>query len=148
GSPHKAFAVAAYAATFAQLLGRFRIGTMPALAVAQEGVRRRHLLLYADDPSVEEAIHAVGADAAIAQGGGDYLYVVDTNTSRNKVNELIDERVAYQAVVQPDRGILATTTITYTSHADVHNAVNRQGGQPTYSDFLRVFVPAGSTLFS
>jgi hypothetical protein len=106
------------------------------------------LLLYASDPAVEQAIRLAGADGAIDPTRGDYLYVVDTNTSRDKVNQLVDETVDYHATVQPDRSILATAVIHYTNNADVHNINTLQGGQPTYSDFVRVFAPAGSTLLS
>jgi hypothetical protein len=78
---------------------------------------------------------------------GDYLYVVDTNTSMNKVNQLVRERISYHATIQPDRSILATTTVRYTNDADRQN-LPRQNGKPFYSDFVRLYVPAGSTLLA
>jgi Protein of unknown function (DUF4012) len=144
-SPNKAFAVAAYKATFARLHTLSGRQAAAALAFAADKVRSHDLLLYADDPTVEKAIVRAGAGGAINPTMGDYLYVVDTNTSMNKVNQLVRERISYHATIQPDRSILATTTVRYTNDADRQN-LPRQNGKPFYSDFVRLYVPAGSTL--
>src|SRR5918912_1027599 len=56
-------------------------------------------------------------------------------------------RISYHATIQPDRSILATTTLRYTNDADRQN-LPRQNGKPFYSDFVRLYVPAGSTLLA
>jgi hypothetical protein len=147
GSPNKAFAVAAYKATFARLHTLSGRQAAAALAFAADKVRTRDLLLYANDPTVEKAIVRAGAGGAINPTTGDYLYVVDTNTSTNKVNQLVREQISYHALIQPDRSILATTTVRYTNDADRQN-LPRQNGEPFYSDFVRLYVPAGSTLLA
>jgi hypothetical protein len=146
-SPNKAFAVAAYKAAFARLHTLSGRQAAAALAFAADKVRTHDLLLYANDPTVEKAIVRAGAGGAINPTVGDYLYVVDTNTSMNKVNQLVRERISYHATIQLDRSILATTTLRYTNDADRPN-LPRQNGKPFYSDFVRLFVPAGSTLLA
>ncbi len=143
--PSQAFAVASYNATFARLLDLSHLDTARLLSTVRGGVAARDLLLYANDPAVERAIRRVGADDAINRTTDDYLYVVDTNTNGNKLGGLVQEDRSYQAIIRPDRGILATAVLTYT------NVSNSQpllpgGGGPGFSDFVRVFVPAGSRL--
>jgi len=147
GQPGKPFAAAAYAAVFAHLLELPSLGGSAALDLARAGIRARDLQLYANDPAVERAITAVGADGALAPTRGDYLYVVDTNTSANKINPLVRQGISYQAVIGADRAIAATVTITYANGAAVGNTpAYNYNGAPDYADFVRVFVPAGSTL--
>jgi hypothetical protein len=90
------------------------------------------------------------ADDAIDPTTGDYLYVVDTNVSTDKVNQFVQERTSYQAVVQTDHSILATLTIQYVNDADTASILPqyRKLERPDYEDFVRVFVPEGSTLLS
>ncbi len=147
GQRGKPFAAAAYAAVFARLLGLPSLGGPAALDLARAGIRARDLQLYASDPAVERAITAVGADGAISPTHGDYLYVVDTNTSADKINPLVRQGISYQAVIGADRAIAATVTITYANGADAGNTPS-YNGTPDYADFVRVFVPADSTLLN
>lgn len=142
-----AFAAAAYRATFAHLQDLPGSSLRSALDVFRGAIQARHLLLYATDPSVEAAIQQVGADGAINRATSDYLYVVDTNMSTNKVNQSIQAQTSYKATIQADRSILATLTLTYTNNATTQN-LPRQNGVPQYSDFIRVFVPLGSERLS
>ncbi len=147
GQRGKPFAAAAYAAVFARLLALPSLGGSAALDLARAGIRARDLQLYASDPAVERAITAMGADGAISPTRGDYLYVVDTNTSADKINPLVRQGISYQAVIGADRAIAATVTITYANGADAGNTP-AYNGTPDYADFVRVFVPAGSTLLN
>ncbi len=147
GQRGKPFAAAAYAAVFARLLALPSLGGSAALDLARGGIRARDLQLYANDPAVERAIAAVGAGGPMSPTRGDYLYVVDTNTSANKINPLVRQGISYQAVIGADRSIAATLTITYANGADAANTPS-YNGTPDYEDFVRVFVPAGSTLLN
>jgi len=147
GTNSKDFAIAAYRAVFDRLLALPHTAGLRALTTMTERARARDLLLYADDPAVERTIRLAGADGALNPTRDDYLYVVDTNTSYNKLNQLIEEKIWYRATIQPDRSILATTTISYTNTADATN-LPRPNGEPFYGDFVRVFAPAGSQLVS
>jgi hypothetical protein len=143
----KKFAAAAYTAIFKQLLALPHLLSNQTLQTFRHNIDTRQLLVYANDGPAEQAISALGASGAIDQVGGDYLYVVDTNLSTNKINQLIDERISYQAKVHADRGITATLTLRYTNTATTANVPVRYG-TPFYSEFLRVFVPRGSVLVS
>lgn len=144
----KVFAVAAYKAVFARLLtvGPRAMNTA-VLDLLRQDVLAHALQLFSYDPSVESAIRGIHADGAIDPTTGDYLYVVDTNLSTNKINQLIQERITYRAVIQLDHTIHASLTIRYVNDADARN-VPIQNGHPDYQEFVRVFVPKGSTLTS
>ncbi len=143
----KAFAVAAYGAVFARLLTLPSLGGKPALDLVRAGASTRDIQLYSNDAAVESAIARGGVDGGVAPTARDYLYVVDTNTTANKINPLVRQSVAYSAVIGADRAIAATLTLTYTNSADKGNTPSYNYTRaPLYADFVRVFVPAGSTL--
>ena len=156
GGPHtKEAATLAYSTVFGRLLTLPSSALPHALRTFAELIRGRNLLLYANDATVQGAIRSARADGAIDPTTGDYLFVVDTNTSANKVNDRVYQRIAYRAVVQPDRAILATLTLTYTNTADRANTPPYRlylgppnNGRANYGDFVRVFVPAGSRLLT
>jgi len=93
----KEFALAAYKAVFDRLLALPHGVGLRALATMRDATRAHDLLLYADDPSVQRTVRLARADGGIDRTRDDYLYVVDTNTSYNKLNGLIDERIAGHA---------------------------------------------------
>lgn len=144
---HQAFVLAAYKVVFDRLLTASSSAGLHILDLVRNDVRTRHLLLYANDPTVQNAIHRAGADGSINGTTHDYLYIVDTNTSTNKVAQLVQRHISYHAVIQPDRSILATVMIRYWNGADRQN-LPHQNGQPNFNDFVRLYVPAGSTLLS
>jgi len=147
GTSGKDFAIAAYRAVFDRLLSLPHGAGLQALTAMTASAHAHDLLLYTNDAAVERTIRLAGAGGAINPTRDDYLYVVDTNTSYNKLNQLIDEKISYRATIQANRGILATTTIHYTNTADATN-LPTQNGAPDYADFVRVFAPAGSELVS
>jgi len=146
-SKNKDFALAAYKAVFAHLFSLPAATGQQALDTFGAATRARHLLLYANDAGTQAGIRAAGADGAIDGTTGDYLYVVDTNTSTSKIAQLVQRQISYRAVVQADHSIQATTTITYTNTADYHNLPHALGVDlPNFNDFVRVYVPNGSKL--
>jgi hypothetical protein len=145
GPVDKAFALAAYRAVFARLVTVSGGTARNVLDVVRQSVRTHHILLYANAPDLQSAASLVGADGAIRETTGDYLYLVDTNTSTNKVAQLVQRTITYKAVIQPDRSILATAAITYTSAADANNVPWRDGWTK-FADFVRLYAPPGSTL--
>ena len=143
----KIFALAAYRSLFARLTSSASLADRRLLGLLRDAAAQRALLLYADDPAVQGAIRTARADSAVDPTRRDYLYLTDTNVSSNKVNGLIRESVDYRAAIQPDRGIRATLRIRYTNTADAAQ-LHRGDGYPYYKDFIRVLVPAGSSLLA
>jgi hypothetical protein len=140
----KTFAIAAYKAIFDRFVAGPHTINSVVLSALRESVRAHDLQIFAYDRDVENAIHDTHADGAINATTTDYIYVTDTNLSTNKVNRLVQESISYNAQVQMDRTILATVRIQYINDADDQNVPVRSGSG--YEDFVRLFVPEGSTL--
>jgi hypothetical protein len=147
GRIDKSFAVKVYKAVFDRLLTGPHTIDSAVLRSVRQNVLAHDLQIFSYDPEVESAIRATHADGAINPTTGDYLYVVDTNVNQNKINQFIQEHISYSAAVQPDHTILATTTIQYRNDAMLQLMAQKYGGTQ-YQDFVRVFVPEGSTLVS
>jgi hypothetical protein len=140
----KAFASAAYQTVFAHLVALNKLNGRLVLSMLSESVRARDLMFYFDDRAVQAAVHQAGADGSVRATTGDYLYVVDTNTSQQKLNGLVHETITYRATIQPDRTIDATLDLHYTNEASKSNVPPNQ--TPAYDEFVRVLAPQGSHL--
>lgn len=111
------------------------------------------ILLNSLVPAEEAAIQAAGAGGEISRKLGDYLYIVDSNLSYNKINPYIREKVSYSAHVRPDGWIASTLTLHYRNVTPASLAVHgigpgagELGGHIDYADFIRVYVPDGAEL--
>lgn len=105
----------------------------------------RHILLYARNAETEELIRHSGWSGEMLSTPHDYVSVVHTNINGYKTDGVIKESIEHQASIQGDGSIIDTLTITRQ-----HNG----GGTPyewwnkVNADYLRVYVPSGSTLLS
>ncbi len=143
----KGIAGAAYSAVFHDL-SRLPASRLSAAAHAlTTALQQRHLMLWVPGGALGAILAHHGWDAAIDPTRGDYVYVVDTNVHYNKINKRIEERAAYHAVVQPDRSLHSTLTISYTNTATLQNIPKPQNNT-LYEDFVRIYVPLGSRLLS
>jgi hypothetical protein len=119
-----------------------------------DAVTRRDIQINSTDPRLQALITALGADGHIDATTADYLSIVDSNLSYNKVNPYVHLRVGYHAVVLPTRWLQADLTLRYTNvPAPAYVYVNSFGpgagrtGKPwDYADYVRVYVPAGAAL--
>jgi len=119
-------------------------------------VATRDVQLSLTSPKEQQLIHQIGADGMVRPTTSDYLYMVDSNMSYNKINPYVRIKQSYQVRVRPDRWLQAKVTITYTD-GPVPQSLRTHGvgpgagafGSPLdYAEFLRVYVPAGAQLIS
>lgn len=138
-------------------------------------LEEKHLLVYLAEPSATDALSAVGWSGGIQPGGGDYLFVVDSNVGWNKVNSLVERRTNYRVVPGGSLGragqsasdapsdqdglVTAQLDLTYIHSGKaldgpcVHELIPYQEGYEDfvyqcYFDYLRVYVPSGARLLS
>jgi len=124
----------------------------------QRGLAEKHILLYFNDPSEEQLLKENGWDAAISAEKGDYLLVVDSNVGFNKANANIAQRVSYRVDLSNEDVPQAEVVILYhhQSKAQVEECDKEARYEPTYQaltdrcywDYVRLYVPKGSTLLS
>jgi hypothetical protein len=119
----------------------------------QDAIRRGDLLLYFPNHQVEELVRRIGADGSIAPTTSDYLYVVDTNLSYNKINPWVRMSRNYTVTIQPNRWLRSTLDLTFTNLApdrlapfSIGPGYGRLGGPLDYADYVRVYVPNGAEL--
>jgi hypothetical protein len=120
-----------------------------------QAANEKHILIYLDDPSAQEAIVALGWDGGLRPGGHDYLAVFDTNVGYNKVNAVVTREMDY-TVAWEDDAWMGRLVLTYTHpiQIDLEACIHRPKYGRTYEDmtrrcywdYVRVYVPEGSRL--
>jgi hypothetical protein len=93
-------------------------------------------------------------DGAVRATPGDYLMVVDTNMGFNKVNPRIEQRIAYNVMLDAARS-RAALSVTYTHrsaarlsecvYGPAYGVLYEDMMERCYWDYARVYAPAGST---
>jgi hypothetical protein len=119
-----------------------------ALATAQafeEGLGEKHILLYSRNADVEQIIDDAGWSGKILDAQKDYLSVINTNINGYKTDGVIDESIEHTASIQDDGAVIDTVTITR-KHNGGHE--DKAWWNKVNADYMRVYVPKGSTLIS
>jgi hypothetical protein len=119
-------------------------------------VAHRDILLNFEDPSEQALVRSVGASGEMSQTTSDFLYVVDTNLSYNKINPYVHLRTYYAVRIRRDRWLDARLTLHLVNvpapprvaHYGMGPGGGTLGGPDDYATFLRIYVPAGAELLS
>jgi hypothetical protein len=128
--------------------------------VVGDSVEQRHLQAYVRDPASQQILVQIGwAGEQVNPPGQDFLLVADTNMGFNKVNASVVRSLDYRVVLDDDGGGIATLTVEYNHLSEPNGQVCEPfavsySRETQYSDliedcywnFLRVYVPEGSTL--
>lgn len=111
--------------------------------IIEESLKEKHIIFYHRNKEIEEMITERGWGGQMLNSSGNYLSVVHTNINGYKTDAVIDEQINHETEILNDGTIINTVKITRkhlggNSTFDWYNRVN--------SDYLRVYVPLGSTL--
>ncbi|MDX9779201.1 MAG: DUF4012 domain-containing protein [Patescibacteria group bacterium] len=118
---------------------------LPALLTAVEkNLSSKNILLYFRDESLQTKLKNYNLDAAIKPSPHDYLLISHTNIAGQKTDRRINEHVELLSEIQDDLSVINTLTI-YRQHQGQKNEI-LSGVRNV--DWLRVYVPLGSTLLS
>lgn len=149
--PHKEFLAALYKTVFEewQSANRDEEVTTALLGATLQALRERHLMLYATDDTIQDAIETLGWGGAQAPAlEHDYLMVADANLG-NKSNSSIIRQWTYDVEVQEGGSLSSRVSISYDypdSIASQDPAVDPEyHGELDYGNLLQVFTPANST---
>jgi hypothetical protein len=107
-----------------------------------KGLVTKDLQLYLVDQDLERLILKHGWGGEIKQTDADYLMVVDTNLGGGKTDGVIEQNVDLRVEIADDGTITNTLTISRT-HLGIQGLLFTGVNNV---DFLRVYVPKGSTL--
>ncbi len=157
----KAFIPALAQALLAKLRGR-EVDPWPLYRAVRQALEERAIQIWVEEPATQAVLADLGWDGGLRpQAGADYLALVDSNVGFNKVDGVMERRLAYRVEWpddDPDGRALAQATITYRhtlpvpGHTCLHTA--RYGGEyremmrRCYFDYVRLYVPRGSELLS
>lgn len=125
---------------------------MPLLLEAGlKSIYEKHLLVYLFDEKAQKAVEAFNLAGRIKEYEGDYLHLSDTSFSGAKSNLFIRQAVEQKIEVGSDGLITKTVMVTYKNPAPASNCNLEKGDlclNAPYRDWVRLYVPKGSTLIS
>ena len=104
-------------------------------------LRSKDFQLYLNSSIAENLLQHYHVDAAIQSPVGDSFFVVDANIAPDKANSFISNTLDDQVTIDTAGNAIHHTTIRYAwmMPGPVY-------GSPLYRDYVRVYVPLGSTL--
>lgn len=110
-----------------------------------EGLNERHIILYSRQPETQALLDEAGWSGRVLTAPHNFLMVVHSNINGYKTDGVIDDSINHISEVQADGSIIDTVSITR----------HHRGGNTPYTwwnkvnaNYLRVYVPLGSTLLS
>lgn len=113
----------------------------PALISAlSKAFLEKHILLYSFKPELQNFIISKGWGGEIKSSPRDYLQVVNTNINGGKTDNLIQETLDLSSEITDTGEIINTLEITR------HHTGNNDWPSISNIDYIRVYVPKGSTL--
>jgi hypothetical protein len=113
-----------------------------------KGAGEKHVLFYLYDTSAQQGIESLNAAGRIKSFDGDYLHINEANLSGAKVNLFMEEKVDNSYEFKGNE-IIKTVTIHYKNPHPPSDCNLERGGlclNAEYRDWIRVYVPQGSSL--
>lgn len=114
------------------------------LSALDQLLSEKHLLLSFDDETLQENVEALGWGGRQLQPSGDYLMIVDTNITGGKTDLVMEELADLRVRIEEDGTVTNTLTVTRTHKGDPSNPFSGVMNK----DFMRIYVPKGSTFVS
>lgn len=120
--------------------------TLALLSSLNESLTQKEIQAYFTDPEAENSIAHYGWGGALVPTSPeqDYLLVVNANVQGGKSDHNIQQSISHQALVQADGSIIDTVQITRLNTGELAGPLYGL----TNIDYLRLYVPRGSTLLS
>ncbi|MFA6183645.1 MAG: DUF4012 domain-containing protein [Parcubacteria group bacterium] len=111
--------------------------------VFSEALQEKHILFYFSNNDLQKVISDLGWSGEILRTPNDYLSVINTNINGYKTDGVVEEKIDQQVDIGINGEIVNTVIITRK-----HNGGNTQYDwwNKVNDDYMRVYVPEGSTL--
>lgn len=115
-----------------------------------DSLKNKHVLLYFRDQKAQSASQQINFAGRVYNYEGDYFYINETNFAGAKSNLYIQQKVKQEIKKGKDDKIVKKVTIDYRYPRRGDNcSLERKGGlclAGLYRDWIRIYVPKGSTL--
>lgn len=116
-----------------------------ALSAVETGLSEKHMLFYSRNRDMERLIQNVGWSGEVLSADRDYVSVIHSNINGYKTDGVIRETITHRANIQDDGSVIDTVSVKRT-HTGGHTG--REWWDRVNADYMRVYVPFGSTLLS
>lgn len=120
------------------------------LEAGMQNLKDKHFLLYFLGASEQEAAEKVNFAGRLYNYDGDYLHINEANFAGAKSNLFIQEKVTQKVTREKDGKLKKNVKIEYKYPREGDNcSLERKGGlclAGIYRDWIRIYVPKGSTL--
>lgn len=149
-SLNKEFLAQAYRQIMVQWQQITRDRGIELLSAMLRGIQEKHILIYSNDPAINEALSLLNWNGTQKPGTGDYLMIADANLG-NKSNSSVTRTLRYNVAIQPDKSLNSHLILDYTYDAqlaanDPAVAPQHYGNQKDYYNLLQVFTPVGTAV--
>jgi hypothetical protein len=106
-----------------------------------DALHSKDVQIFLNSSVAEQFLQQYHLDGSVQAPAGDSLFVVDANISRNKANQFLVNTLDDRVTLDAEGNATHHTSITYAwrKNGEVY-------GSPLYRDYVRVYVPPGSTL--
>ncbi|KKR21406.1 MAG: hypothetical protein UT50_C0008G0006 [Candidatus Moranbacteria bacterium GW2011_GWA2_39_41] len=113
--------------------------------VLMQSLNEKQILIYSKNYEIEKIISQMGWSGEVLSTQKDYLSVINTNINGYKTDGVVDETISHKAEIQQDGSVIDTVTVR--RH---HNggSLAKEWWNKVNADYMRVYVPKGSTLIS
>jgi hypothetical protein len=117
---------------------------LPLLSTLETALEEKDIQAYFTDPDAEKLVRTSGWGGVITKTSTstDYLMVVNTNLKGQKSDARIKQTINHQAVIDSD-GAMTDTVVITREHT---GSVSEQFYGAPNIDYIRIYVPEGSTL--
>lgn len=112
------------------------------ISAGWQEAEQKHMLFSFHNPEMQSLAEKLNFAGRIKDFDGDYLHINDSNFGGLKGNWFIKEEVTKEVTVQSDK-LVTTLKIDYENTGKYDRDLNTG-----YRDYVRVYVPQGSTLLS
>ncbi|MEX2012805.1 MAG: DUF4012 domain-containing protein [Candidatus Levyibacteriota bacterium] len=112
-------------------------------------IEQKHVMFNIYDAGAQQGLRAVNADGRIKDTDGDYLHINEVNFGGAKSNLFISKDVSQEYEVDGDGTVTKTVTINWKNPHAASDCNLERGNlclNAAFKDWVRVYVPKGSTL--
>ncbi|MFA6391926.1 MAG: DUF4012 domain-containing protein [Patescibacteria group bacterium] len=127
---------------FNKILELERIDQLQILGVLNTLLKEKHMMLYFNDDELQQSIIERGWAGEIIDSPKDYLSVINTNIAGGKTDLEIEELIDYNVTIQENGEVQAKVTVNRTHTGEEGDSITGIKNM----DFMRMYVPEGSTL--
>ncbi|MDP2631106.1 MAG: DUF4012 domain-containing protein [Candidatus Uhrbacteria bacterium] len=110
--------------------------------IIEARLNEKNLLLSFHDQALQKFAQNRNWTGEIRQTAGDFLMVVDTTQGTLKTESVMDKQIRYTMRQDPDGFLVGHVELTYKNNGALSDVTT------SYRDWVRILVPAGSTLVS